>query len=91
MVLSGSSAHYAELFERFSHLEPAEGWPTADWYPMSHPEMIEWLINEKGCKWHKVCAPEGSLILWDSRTVHYGAPPLKKNARIATCEFQARA
>jgi hypothetical protein len=84
MVLDGSSAHYAELFVKFAHLMPAGGWNTMDWYQINEPAMLDWLINEKGCKWHKVCAPEGSLILWDSRTVHYGAPPLARNARIAT-------
>lgn len=85
MVLQGSSQHYNELFAKFAHLMPAEGWTTENWFPLSNPEMVDWLINDKGCSWHKVCAPEGSLILWDSRTVHYGAPPLAKNPRMATC------
>lgn len=46
--------------------------------------MLEWMINEKGCYWEKVCADPGDLILWDSRTVHYGSVPLSKNARVAT-------
>lgn len=49
--------------------------------------MIKWLIEEKGCTWEKVCAGEGDLILWDSRTVHYGAVPLESTARMATCKF----
>lgn len=34
-----------------------------------------------------VCAPAGSVILWESRTVHYGAAPKEgANPRYATCK-----
>lgn len=34
-----------------------------------------------------VCAPAGSVILWESRTIHYGAAPKEgANPRYATCE-----
>lgn len=37
-----------------------------------------------------VCAPAGSLILWESRTIHYGAAPKEgANPRYATCESSA--
>lgn len=42
------------------------------------------MINEKGCEWHKVEAPAGALIVWDSRTVHYGSVPKSNNPRVAT-------
>lgn len=58
--------HYNECFEKFAHLEPKEGWTLEDNY-VHDERMIEWLINKKGCTWHKVCCPEGGLILWDSR------------------------
>ncbi|KAJ3342006.1 hypothetical protein HDU93_003528 [Gonapodya sp. JEL0774] len=36
----------------------------------------------RGCKQVKTCAPAGTLILWDSRTVHCSAAP-KHNRRLA--------
>lgn len=73
---------YNEVFAKFSHQMPADGWTDVDSYHHT-PEMLDWLVNEKGCTWHKVCAGPGDLILWDSRTVHYGAPPKGPKARTA--------
>lgn len=33
-------------------------------------ENLAWLQEEKQCVPHRVACPEGSLVLWDSRTVH---------------------
>ena len=48
-------------------------------------EHLTWL-EEKGCTWENVVCPAGSMVLWDSRAVHYGAQPQKgrknKNTRI---------
>jgi hypothetical protein len=46
---------------------------TKDWYLLP---SIDYYI-EKGCPEHRISCPRGSLVLWDSRTVHYGAEPLK--------------
>nr|AOR51877.1 phytanoil-CoA dioxygenase [Phaffia rhodozyma] len=83
MVLRGSKELYNECFDRFAHQRPAEGWTPLDSYHHT-PEMLEWMIKEKGCTWHKVEAPAGSVILWDSRTVHYGSIPLSTNPRVAS-------
>ncbi|KAL7409791.1 hypothetical protein BDY24DRAFT_195714 [Mrakia frigida] len=81
MVLQGSKELFNEVFEKFDH-QKGEGWTDIDSYHHT-PEMLDWLVNEKGCVWHKVCADAGDLILWDSRTVHYGAPPVGQKARTA--------
>jgi len=31
---------------------------------------------ERGCIHHRLTFPRGSLVLWDSRTIHYGGEPL---------------
>ncbi len=38
-------------------------------------EQQRWYL-ERGCEIKRVPAPKGGIILWDSRTVHAGAPPL---------------
>jgi hypothetical protein len=41
---------------------------SGDWYKFTTEDMQ--YIESKGYKPHRVNAPEGSLILWDSRTFH---------------------
>ncbi|KAL4874296.1 hypothetical protein BJY04DRAFT_212189 [Aspergillus karnatakaensis] len=81
MVLEGSSQHYTELWEHFDHKKGKEGWNTWEQQFLDE-EMCAWL-ESKGCKWVKVCCQPGDLLLWDSRTVHYGAAPSSTNDRFA--------
>ena len=54
-----------------------------DWYAFNEINKgNEWMIN-KGLNPIKVIAPKGSLILWDSRTVHCSSPPKSNNIRYA--------
>lgn len=41
-----------------------------DWYKLTK-EQEQWYID-KGCKYRNVVCPKGSLVLWDSRTIHCG-------------------
>lgn len=80
MVLKGSFQLYKEYIE--SHDPPEGGWPTRDSY--HHPsEHLQWFYD-RGCEWIHMDAGEGDLILWDSRTIHYGAAPTGQNGRYAT-------
>lgn len=47
----------------------------SDWYKLNSIE--EKFYVEKKCAYKKIKCPKGSLVLWDSRTIHYGANPLK--------------
>lgn len=81
MVLDGSTALFDEYFSTHSPPEGTE-YPTGDWW--AHQEdAVNWFI-ERGCKWHKVEAGPGDVILWDSRTVHYGAHASGQQPRFAT-------
>jgi hypothetical protein len=46
-----------------------------DWYKLNKEE--EKFFLEKGCKIKKIMCPKGSLVLWDSRTIHCGTEALK--------------
>lgn len=82
MVLSGSLPLYQEYFEAHPERKPEEGWSWRDSY--KHPlEDMQWFYD-RGCKWVKVEAEPGDVILWDSRTVHYGAAAHGDRPRIAT-------
>ncbi|KUL89261.1 hypothetical protein ZTR_03711 [Talaromyces verruculosus] len=80
-VFEGSSALYTELWKQFDHKKGEKGWnPQA--FQFIDDEMAQWL-ESKGCKWIKVCAEPGDLLLWDSRCIHYGAVPSSTNDRFA--------
>ena len=46
-----------------------------DWYKLSDDEKLFFI--DKGCQEKRILAPRGSLILWDSRTIHCGVEPIK--------------
>jgi Phytanoyl-CoA dioxygenase (PhyH) len=58
------------------------------WLPMKDVHVF----NKKELDWfaarsvhpHKICAEIGDLILWDSRTIHYGSEPTEKSDQVRT-------
>lgn len=67
-VLTGSHLHSQEIAERYPHLVGSNDWVRLD------DEMVAFL-KSKGCEEVRIECPAGSLVLWDSRTIHYGASP----------------
>lgn len=49
-------------------------------------DELDW-FEQRGMRPHKVCAEPGDLILWDSRTIHYGSDPTEKGTRIRTAIY----
>lgn len=47
-----------------------------DWYKLN-PDEQKFYIEEKKCIPKRIKCPKGSLVLWDSRTVHCGSEALK--------------
>jgi len=47
-----------------------------DWYKLNDEE-IDFYINNKTCLPKRIKCPKGSLVLWDSRTIHCGSEALK--------------
>jgi len=64
MVLQNSNRFYAELWQHFDHKKGEKGWNKWEQQFLDE-EMCDWLIS-KGCKWVKICANPGDLLLWDS-------------------------
>jgi len=48
----------------------------SDWKMLNKDELE--FYQSRGCEAKRIKCPKGSLVLWDSRTVHYGAPSLKR-------------
>ena len=68
-VLEGSNKFHREFSERFSLTEN-----DSDWYKLKDHEIA--FYESKGCTKKYIQATAGSLVLWDSRTIHAGSGPL---------------
>lgn len=47
----------------------------ADWYKLNEDEVN--FYRQKNCKEKRISCPAGSMVLWDSRTIHCGVEPIK--------------
>lgn len=68
-VLTHSHNYHAEFFEHFKTSSKGK-----DWFKLKQSH-IDWFIKEKSCQWNTICAPKGSMVFWDSRTIHMGTLP----------------
>lgn len=62
-------------------------WEPLDRYMFSKDQLY-WFA-ERNIKPFKVCADVGDLIMWDSRTVHYGSEPSEASNTIRTAIYAA--
>ncbi len=51
----------------------------SDWYQLDETE--EQFYVERQCKYKKIKCPKGSMVFWDSRTIHCGVQPLKERKK----------
>ncbi len=73
-ILEGSHKYHKDFKERFN-IDSKE-----DWYKLENTDQYDFYVNEKGCKQYHIKCPAGSLVLWDSRTIHSGTEPVKGRA-----------
>ncbi len=72
-VLSKSHLYHKEIADQFSIREKE------DWYKLNDAQLAAY--REKGCEEIRITCPRGSMVLWDSRTVHCGVEPLQHRER----------
>ncbi|CAG9996783.1 unnamed protein product [Clonostachys byssicola] len=78
------------LVEHFFDVETdSTTWKPDDIYEFSREEL-SW-FESKGLSPVKVCAEPGDLIIWDSRTIHYGSVPSPESTQIRTVIYAAYA
>jgi len=70
-ILDGSHLHWREFFETFPAKDPRADWQQLD---SANPAHVEFFTS-RGCAVVRVAAPEGSMVLWDSRAMHCGVEP----------------
>lgn len=87
-VEEGDSTLSVMVGSHLLHTDVAKQFPSLvknpDWVQYG-PDVINFFTS-KGCYPIRVSCPAGSLVLWDSRTAHYGAPPI---AGRSTPKFRA--
>lgn len=69
MFYEGSNNFHKDFQEKFN-IQTKD-----DWYKLNKEE--EKFYIEKKCKIKKIMCPKGSLVFWDSRTIHCGSEALK--------------
>jgi len=67
-IYEGSHKFHREFAEEFKLSENKDC--KKDWYKLKN--MEEKFYIDRGCERKKIMAPKGSLICWDSRTIHCG-------------------
>jgi len=68
--MKGSHKFHGEFAKTFANKFEGCKWPSNNWYKLN-PEEEKWYFD-KGCEYIRVKCPKGSVILWDSRTIHCG-------------------
>lgn len=69
--LVGSHKFHGEFATRFELTELK-----SDWYKLDGPEEHDFFLKEKQCEQVCITCPAGSLVFWDSRTIHAGMEAL---------------
>jgi hypothetical protein len=68
--MEGSHRYHEEFRENFGVKDKK------DWYKLN--ECQERFYLNRGCNFKRIMCPKGSLVLWDSRTIHCGVEPLRE-------------
>ena len=71
--LEGSQKYHAEFAAKFNISYPE------DWYVVSHNKrQMDFYVREKNCAPKCIKCPAGTMVFWDSRTIHFDLPSLKE-------------
>jgi len=71
--LENSHKFHKSMKETFK-LEENDEFYYEDYYEISKTQL-DWYLNTAKCKEYYIKCSAGSMVLWDSRTIHYGASP----------------
>jgi hypothetical protein len=66
----GSNNYHDEFGDAFGITDKG------NWYRMDTDDKIKF-YTDRGCLPKRIMCPKGSMVLWDSRTIHCGTEPIK--------------
>ena len=75
-VMEGSHRYHEEFGDKYNIDD------INDFYRLNEEE--EEFYSNKKCEYKKIKCPKGSLVLWDSRTIHYGTNPMRNRKNKST-------
>jgi hypothetical protein len=78
VVLEGSHKFHCDFKKAFPPAKPLAY--SADWYKFDDPAMTQFYLD-RGCTRVPIVCPAGSMVFWDSRTIHCGNQPVKGRSR----------
>lgn len=78
-IVESSHRYHAEFAKQWAAEIPEKD-KAGDWYKFSH-EQLQFYLATKGLARKYITCPPGSIVLWDSRTVHAGAEAMKWRAQ----------
>lgn len=70
-VLEGSHLYHRDFAKKFKVTD------TEDWYKLKDDLQYKFYTSEKQCPRVSIRCPAGSMVFWDSRTIHMGQEPIK--------------
>lgn len=73
-IFEGSNKYHSEFRDKFNITDKK------DWYKLNREE--EQFYYDRNCHIKNIKCPKGSLVLWDSRTIHCGIEPNKKRQEL---------
>lgn len=76
VVLAGSHKLHADFYREAKREKKLGDKPNTDWYKLDESQ-VAWHEEERGCERVFIQCPAGSLVLWDSRTIHTGVQASK--------------
>lgn len=68
--MEGSNKYHSEFKDTYSVTDKS------NWYKLSKEQRVFYF--ERGCEIKNIKCPRGSLVFWDSRTIHCGIEPDKR-------------
>lgn len=76
VVMEGSHLHHDEVRAILQSTEDASKF---NWYKTDQRQVVA-EYERRGCVRRRIVCPAGSMVLWDSHTLHYGGAPLRGRA-----------
>jgi len=73
--LEGSHGWHDAFRERFGIVDKS------DWFKLETQEHYDFYIKEHGCQQKYIQCPAGSMVFWDSRTIHCGQEAIRNRAK----------
>lgn len=85
VVYKKSNTLFEKFFEEKVDKNDTEKWRKLDYFSLNDEEL-KWFLDN-GCEEVKIDCENGDLVLWDSRTIHFGREPDADSQTVRTVVY----